>query len=154
MALQHAASFHCLVEEWKDCQELKPKPKEKWIFVNKKFVGAEADRYRCVRCEKRKQMHEDARKMYRTKILVKKFGKMVQGEVLIWCRKCSGYARQRMGPELMNCCGPEQMGTKEFGKLLKRIETLEERRVPARETKNWRIEENRKELREKSIRGF
>ena len=25
---------------------------------------------------KRKQMHEDARKMHRTKILVKKFGKM------------------------------------------------------------------------------
>ena len=28
-ALQYAASFHCLVEEWKDCEELKPKPKEK-----------------------------------------------------------------------------------------------------------------------------
>ena len=27
-ALQYAASFHCLVEEWKDCEELKPKPKE------------------------------------------------------------------------------------------------------------------------------
>ena len=26
-ALQCAASFHCLVEEWKDCEELKPKPK-------------------------------------------------------------------------------------------------------------------------------
>ena len=39
-----------------------------------------------------------------------------QGEVLTWCRKCSGYARQRMGPKLMNCCRPEQMGTKEFGK--------------------------------------
>ena len=24
-----------------------------------------------------------------------------QGESLIWCRKCSGYARQRMGPKLM-----------------------------------------------------
>ena len=35
-ALQYAASFHCSVEEWKDCEELKPKPKEKWIFVNKK----------------------------------------------------------------------------------------------------------------------
>ena len=23
-ALQHAASLHCLVEEWKDCEELKP----------------------------------------------------------------------------------------------------------------------------------
>ena len=25
-----------------------------------------------------------------------------QGEVSIWCRKCSGHARQRMGPLLMN----------------------------------------------------
>ena len=33
-ALQYAANIHCLVEEWKDCEELKPKPKEKWIFVN------------------------------------------------------------------------------------------------------------------------
>ena len=32
VALQNSASFHCLVEEWKDCEELKPKPKEKWIF--------------------------------------------------------------------------------------------------------------------------
>ena len=28
-ALQYAASFHCLVEEWKDCEELKAQPKEK-----------------------------------------------------------------------------------------------------------------------------
>ena len=33
-ALQHAASFHCLVEEWKDC--VRPKPKEKWSFVDEK----------------------------------------------------------------------------------------------------------------------
>ena len=31
-ALQYAASFHCLVEEWKECEELKPKPKEQLIF--------------------------------------------------------------------------------------------------------------------------
>ena len=24
VAFQHAASFHCLVEEWKDCEELMP----------------------------------------------------------------------------------------------------------------------------------
>ena len=34
-ALQYAASFHCLVEQWKDCEELKPEPKEKWILVDK-----------------------------------------------------------------------------------------------------------------------
>ena len=27
-ALEYAASFHCLVEEWKDCAEFKPQPKE------------------------------------------------------------------------------------------------------------------------------
>ena len=30
-ALPCAASFHCLAEEWKDCEELRPKPKEKWF---------------------------------------------------------------------------------------------------------------------------
>ena len=29
VALQYAASFYCLVERWKDCAELEPKPKEK-----------------------------------------------------------------------------------------------------------------------------
>ena len=53
-----AASFHCLVDEWKDCEELKPKPKEKWIFVDQKREEtkhrtewcAEAEEYRCIRC--------------------------------------------------------------------------------------------------------
>ena len=38
--------------------------------------------------------------------LVRRVDKQV--EVLIWCRKCSDYdyARQRMGPKLMNCCKP------------------------------------------------
>ena len=57
-ALQYAASFHCLVAQWKDCEELKPKPKEWWIFVDKKREEAkhrtewcaEADKYRCMRC--------------------------------------------------------------------------------------------------------
>ena len=30
-ALQYAASVHCLVEEWKDCEELRPKPTERCI---------------------------------------------------------------------------------------------------------------------------
>ena len=58
VALQCAASFHCLVKEWKDCEELKPKPKEKWSFVDKRRERmnhrtewcAEAERYRCMRC--------------------------------------------------------------------------------------------------------
>ena len=35
-ALQYAASFHCLVEEWKDCEELKPQAKEKRTSEDKK----------------------------------------------------------------------------------------------------------------------
>ena len=58
VALQYAASFHCLVEQWKDCEELKPKPKEKLIFVHTRSGGmkhrtewcAEANRHRCMRC--------------------------------------------------------------------------------------------------------
>ena len=30
----YAASFHCLVEERKDGEELEPTPKEKWTFVD------------------------------------------------------------------------------------------------------------------------
>ena len=56
-ALQYAVSFHCLVEEWKDCEELKPKPKDKWIFVDEKSEEtkhrtewcADANKYRCMR---------------------------------------------------------------------------------------------------------
>ena len=47
-----------------------------------------------------------------------------QEEVLIWCRTCSGYARQRIGPKLVNCCKLEQVGTKEDGNMLKRIQVL------------------------------
>ena len=57
-ALQYAASFHCLVEERKDCEELKPKPKEKWRFLDQKREDtkhrtewfAQANKYRCMRC--------------------------------------------------------------------------------------------------------
>ena len=47
-----------------------------------------------------------------------------QGRVLIWCRKCSSYARRRMGPKLLNCCKLEQVGTEEHGKMLKRIQIV------------------------------
>ena len=55
-ALQYAASFHCLVDRWKDCEELKQKQK-KLIFVNQKREEpkhrtewcAEAEKYRCMR---------------------------------------------------------------------------------------------------------
>ena len=43
-ALQHAACFHCLVEEWKECEELLPEPKDKCTFVNKKRVESKRHR--------------------------------------------------------------------------------------------------------------
>ena len=43
VASQFAASFSCLVEQWKDCEELRPKPKEKKVFVEKRV------RIRCIK---------------------------------------------------------------------------------------------------------
>ena len=51
-----------------------------------------------------------------------------------------------MGPKLMNCGKPEQMGTKEYGKMLKRIQTLEDGRIPAKEANNWRIEGQKRRI--------
>ena len=63
-------------------KKLKSKPKEKWIFVNKKSEGtkqrteccAEADMYRCMRCGRGSK--DMKMPVYRTKIVVKKCGKM------------------------------------------------------------------------------
>ena len=49
-----------------------------------------------------------------------------------------------MGPKLMNCCKPEPMGTQGHGKILKRIQLLEDGRVPAKEARNHRIEGQRR----------
>ena len=56
--LQYAASCHCMVEKWHDCEELQPKPQNKWTCVKK--VEAKKHRtgvvcdskngYRCMRC--------------------------------------------------------------------------------------------------------
>ena len=45
-----------------------------------------------------------------------------------------------MGTKMMNRCKPVHVGTKEHGKMLKRIQILEDGRVPAKEGKNWKIE--------------
>ena len=37
-------------------------------------------------------------------------------------------------------CKPEQVGTKEHSKMLKRIRVLEDGRIPAEEARNWKIE--------------
>ena len=111
-------------------------------------------RYRCMRCGRGSKCMEMPGKCTEPKYLSFFLGrgeKMEEGvtleghdlvrrvdrqeEVLIWCMKCSGYARQRMGPTLMKCCRSEQVSTKEHGKILKRIQILEDGRVPAKEAK-------------------
>ena len=42
-----------------------------------------------------------------------------------------------MGPKLMNCCKLEQVATKEYGKLVTRIQILEDGSVLAKEARNW-----------------
>ena len=42
---------------------------------------------------------------------------------------------ERMGPTLTNCCKPEQVGTKEYGQMVKRIQIL----GPYQGVKNWKI---------------
>ena len=41
---------------------------------------------------------------------------------------------------------PEPMGTQEYGKMLKRIQVLEDGRVPAKEARNWRIEGRKRRI--------
>ena len=83
--------FHCLVEEVKDCEELKPKPKEKWVFVDKKMEETQhrtewcvdANKYRCGRgsmktpgkCAGSKYLSENLGKMETTSPWRSRFGK-------------------------------------------------------------------------------
>ena len=173
VALQYAASFHCLEEQGKDCEELKPKPKEKWSFVDKRSEGMKHRTEWCAEgidawdAERGSKYMKMPGRSNGPKILVKKLEKWGrrqldghdlvrrmdrQKKVLIWCRKCSGYARQRMGPKLINCCMPEPMDTKEFGNMVKRLQTLEERRVPAKEAKYWRVEGEKNRITRKECR--
>ena len=121
-ALQYAASFHCVVEEWKGCEEIKLKPKEKWTFVDKKRETnnrtewcAEASRYRCMRCGKSSKHMKMPGQCAGPKFLSTNFGKWGkrhlgghdlvrrmdnQGEVLIWCRKMFGLCEAKNGTEI------------------------------------------------------
>ena len=55
------------------------------------------------------------------------------GKASIWRRKCSGYARRRQGPKLMNRCKTEKVDTKEYGKIVNRSVILDEEMVPCQE---------------------
>ena len=120
VALQYAAGFRCLVEEWKDCEELKPKEKEKWSFIDKRSEGmkhrtewcAEADRNRYMRCGRGSKYMKMPGRCIGPKFLLKSSGKWGrrhlgghdlvrrmdrQAEVLEKRRRCSGYLRQKNG---------------------------------------------------------
>ena len=71
------ASLNSFVEEWKDCEELKPKPKQKWIFVDKK---SEESKHRTEWCAEAK----DTREMHRNKNTCRKMGESDIWEVTIW----------------------------------------------------------------------
>ena len=96
-ALQYAASFHCLVEEWKDCEELVPKPKEKWIFVDQKREEtkhrtewyAEANKNRCMRCGRGSKYMKMPGKCTGPKYLSNMLGKLVKKylEAMIWSKE-------------------------------------------------------------------
>ena len=46
----------------------------------------------------------------------------------------------------MNRCKPEQVGTKEYGKMSKRIQVLEDGRVLAKEARNWKIDGQKRRI--------
>ena len=81
-ALQFAASFHCFLEEWKDCEELKPEPREKGNFVDKKREEtkhrtewcAGANKCQCMRCGKSSKYMKMPGKCTGPKFMQKKFG--------------------------------------------------------------------------------
>ena len=46
------------------------------------------------------------------------------------------------------------MSTKEYGKMLKRIQILEDGRVPAKEVKDWKIEGKKMRITRKEYKGL
>ena len=62
------------------------------------------------------------------------------GEAFVWCRKCSGYVRCRLGWKLMNRCGPEKKDTKEPGD---NVEKNSQARKKESYAKGWKVEGDR-----------
>ena len=62
-------------------------------------------------------------------------------------QKVFGICEAKNGAEADElCCRLEKMGTKEFSKMMKRTQTLEDGGVPAKEAKNCRIEGQKKRI--------
>ena len=76
--------------------------KGRWRRANIAQSGVRpSKKYRAMRCGKNSE-HEGRR----WALLDREVG--AEGETLVWCRNCSGYARTRMGPKLTNKCQPEE----------------------------------------------
>ena len=75
------------------------------------------------------------------------------GEALKCCRKCSSYARQRLGPKFMNRCKPEKMDTKEGENMLRRILPLEEETFPSKNAEGWKIEGQKEGSPGRNVKG-
>ena len=128
-ALQYAASFHCLVKAWKDCEELKPKPKEKLIFVDKIREETkhrtewctDANKYRCMRC---------GGKCTGPIYMSENFGK--------WRKRHLGghdLARRIDGTKIHELLQARASGHKRAWNMLIRIQALEDGRIHAKDTK-------------------
>ena len=57
-----------------------------------------------------------------------------------------------MEPKLMNCCKPEQVGTKEHDKMSERIQVLEGGRVLAKVARDWKIEGQKRRITRKEFK--
>ena len=82
------SSQFSLVEEWKDGKELIPKPQVKWIIVDQKKedqtsngVVRRNQQVSVHEMGKKQQIHEDARKMHRTKNIVGKLWTMENASI-------------------------------------------------------------------------
>ena len=102
--LQYAASFLCLVEERHDCEELKPRTKEKLICAQKKNWQLRSTERSGVRPQiSLHEMPEEQEEDETTREM------RVQGG---WVR--TRVARCSLGPKLMNRCRPENKDTKKL----------------------------------------
>ena len=144
--------------------------KEHWIFVDKKSEEAKhrtewcanASKYRCLRrgggskhmklqgtCTGPKYLSFFEGK-WESDICGKKNGQARRCLDLV--QKMLGICETKNGTKIMNCRKPEQVGTKEYGKVLKRIQAVEDGGIPAKEARNWKIEEQKRWIRRKEYR--
>ena len=103
--------------------------KEKWNFVDQK-------------------REETKHRMHRTQIFVGfLFAKNWESDTRVMRGKKKG------DPNWCLAARPEQVNTKEHGKMLKRIQLLEDGRVPAKEATHGKLKDKKEESRGKSIMG-